>query len=97
MTHVTSYAQAADIARPHGEALWAGREHLGTYRIEPTGYEDETKYLIVDGAAEEDEDPDTYTPEDKIALFVLKADGTIVEASGLEAAIASDHMTETRP
>lgn len=97
MSHVTTYAQAADIARPHGEALWAASEHPGTYQIEPTGYEDATKYLIVDGAAEVEQDPELYTPMDKICLFVLKANGVIVEATGLAAAEALDNMTETRP
>lgn len=92
-----TFAEAMEIVRAYGGALWESAGYPGTYYVSPEGYEDDEKYLVIDGAREDlvlgDLD---YAPMDKTALFVMKGSGIVVEATGLEASTALEDMRPVR-
>lgn len=92
-----TFAEAMEIARAYGGKLWEGLGYRGTYYVDPEGYEDDDRYLVIDGAREDlvDGDPE-YGAMDKPVLFVMKGSGLVVEATGLEASIALEDMQPVR-
>lgn len=92
-----TFPEAMEIVRAYGGALWEAAGYRGTYYVSPEGYEDDEKFLVLDGAREDlvDDDPD-YAPMDKTALFVMKGSGLVVEATGLEASTALEDMDPIR-
>ena len=92
-----TFSEAMEIVRAYGGALWDAAGYRGTYYVSPEGYEDDEKYLVIDGAREDllDDDLD-YAPMDKTALLVMKGSGLVVEATGLEASIALEDMQPVR-
>ncbi|MFK0042438.1 hypothetical protein ACIQTW_21590 [Paenarthrobacter sp. NPDC090517] len=86
-----TFEEARTTVRESRESLWEG---LGTYTVADYGWEDETSYLVVEGAREYLEDNnDEFVVMDAPAIFVDKATGIVLEADFLAVAGRVQAMT----
>ncbi|MFK0004976.1 hypothetical protein [Paenarthrobacter sp. NPDC090522] len=76
-----TFEDARKAVRALREPLWNAP---GTYMVADYGWEDETSYLVVEGAREYLEDNnDKFVIMDAPAIFVDKATGLVLEADFL--------------